>query len=329
MAKPDEYAVANIDGVTSVNAMNYFLKKGNYKVCLDKYVNNPFESEDRVAGAQFIEMLKNSFTSIKGSELCQLQQEAPDGAKIRDLYFNIEGMLHAQSSDWTARNPSYSQENLKKQLRVSANENEFVQNVLLNYCENEGGEKRSFSREGTPLRVASERFFKEDDVGSNFNSKFDLLPFMSMFKEAKQSGHSLLIGSCFNRLNEVVTARRSSQKECGRHAMVINGVKWNENTQTCEVHIKNSHGAEASIKSDWYPSEQVLPTVYRMSYYQKQQALSPPAQPALENVRPMWGRPQPAQPAPKGDRLQQLQQQQKKLQDDMKKQGKTPFLFSK
>ncbi len=85
--------------------------------------------------------------------------------------------------------------------------------------------------------------------------------------KVKSTGRSVALGLCSKMArvkNESRVLPTDDSTHCGPHALIANGVQWNSAKKRCEIHIRNSWGAETSLQG-WLPIEPVLNSKFRIS----------------------------------------------------------------
>jgi hypothetical protein len=81
------------------------------------------------------------------------------------------------------------------------------------------------------------------------------------------SGRSAALGLCAESALVRRKARGDNALEpsyCKPHAVVANGLKWNEKKGQCEIHIRNSWGPASALRG-WLPVEPILNSTMRIS----------------------------------------------------------------
>jgi hypothetical protein len=270
MAKgdPASRSLADIDGISSPEALEYFVQEGqnggNYRVCLDKYAKNLFDKGRD--GATMIRELKEFYRQSResaGSSVCQDPVQFDQVLRLDHNLAQVNALLNEDRSRWTVqreKKPMLRLSDFQDILRESKDYGDFVNRVLLSYCTE--NDKKSFRREGVTL--TAEREYFDPDPRKGKISRSDVKPeaFINFFSGAVQSGHSLVLSVCYKQM-----ARKA---ECGNHAVVLNGIQWDDKSNRCKLHITNSHGENARVlKSNWYSAEQILPYTFRSTYLRK------------------------------------------------------------
>jgi len=277
--KQDSIHLTVGEGGSGKRALEYYLSPdgGKMEVCLDKYGKNPYDTQD----SDYIDQLISLFIHYR-----QFNQECSNQDTTSNRFFskliadhkNIQDFLERDSSSWTMQkddNQRLDEFKLLKLLQESKNADQFAQSTLLYYCK--GTARKSFNRPGIRLKVTHKAFqdpaySPEEDKG-DFR-KISVDKYLSEFLNAKRSGNSLYLSVCYYPLIRNLGLRQGKgaseldgRNTCGSHGIVANAMRWNPHEHRCEVHIKNSHGADTRLRSTWYPAEGVFAHVLSASYF--------------------------------------------------------------
>jgi hypothetical protein len=251
------------------------------KVCLQKYGQNPFDKN----GEQRITELKFYFRKNKHAQAASVCQED------LQLQHKVQDDLMVNKSDWTVMPPRLQQQeqeqanepeqqeglNLSEILGLSENEDDFTRNVLLHFC------KESTLKRFSPadsLKVESFNYKPDPQIFTgNVGNELpeNRKNFINQILKAKTQGHSLGVTFCYHPMvNELKLKAGSKPSElsansdkCGSHAVVLNAVKWDKETASCQVHIKNSHGPNATLKSGFYSLKTLSKYIFRTDFLSK------------------------------------------------------------
>lgn len=199
-----------------------------------------------------------------------------------DLRFIIQVLSQATRLDYNVQqqerspflsmnpsmNPSEQVCELCKKSEVAGNSGRFYGSV---YLEPQCAKNRILSRQSD---------FNKDQIHSEFIASFSRSERLDKIKGVlTQSDASVSVGLCVagtadqmieNSLQgKSIPFLNSYDKYCdGKHAVVINGIRWNAEANKCEVHIKNSWGESAQFNG-WLLAEEVMDSVGEMTYISK------------------------------------------------------------
>lgn len=73
---------------------------------------------------------------------------------------------------------------------------------------------------------------------------------------------SLAVAVCLDRLGK---QNGTLPKNCDvKHALVLNGMRWNANQGRCEIHLRNSWGEDAVLDT-WHDADDILPAIFHVN----------------------------------------------------------------
>lgn len=167
--------------------------------------------------------------------------------------------------------PQLDQElDLQGALRAARSEFEFVKLVLT--PESCIQNRRMFSSaigQSVPRMWKVEFFIQSPEWGETENeSRYTNLERLEKITDgAREHQRSVALGLCWKAAQSKSLGRRDDPRQgetCGPHALIASGVRWNRDKSRCEIHIRNSWGADTSLR-DWLPIEPVLNSTFRIS----------------------------------------------------------------
>ena len=121
--------------------------------------------------------------------------------------------------------------------------------------------------------------FYERDFQTDFSRPYKSEPNSRKVNEVIkgfQAGGSVAITYCSKELMKKYPFSNSLKKDhsnlladnCGNHASVLTGIRWNDKKNRCEVKLRNSWGSGSPL-SGWMDAQRVLNTVYKINYMSK------------------------------------------------------------
>lgn len=288
-AKQNIHALAQNEGGKGAEGLRYYLdpKGGGQKVCLDKYGTNPFDVGDE----RYLNTLKSLFREYQAKTGCGPGYAGGYGPRggpgLDEAFFNkffsdftaIHEFLLLKDRTWSVQfdaNRVLDGQSFLRLLQSSHSDNDFAQKVLLFYCQDVA--RKDFSRKGAPPLTVVEHYLSDpaytprEDRGDP--KAVAMEPYLAELRTAKRSGHSVYLSICyFSLIRDAGLAGRMAAEltnntdKCGGHAVLANGARWNPDLNRCELHVKNSHGKDATLKSTWYDAQTVLSHSKGVSYY--------------------------------------------------------------
>ncbi|MBF0316392.1 MAG: hypothetical protein HQK52_23445 [Oligoflexia bacterium] len=273
------YNLARNVGGKEVDVLSFYTDAngGNMRICLEKYGHDLYSSSDG-AGKLRIAILGATY-QLYQQEKRQMSCPSVSGNSnqldsIISNVIGIVGLLEVSKDKWSKKMKNSSSQldinEIKKLMDINSDPNAFVQDFLLYYCKDSN--LKSFARNGVNLHAKQQILMDAayDPLYDKGDYKIvNVGPHMTAFKEAKAHGHSVALGICQYPLerNLGVKANAPSGNDlCGSHAVVINGMRWNDQSKQCEVHLKNSRNVNDPLASNWYPAEIIFAHSNSMSY---------------------------------------------------------------
>lgn len=147
-------------------------------------------------------------------------------------------------------------------LMSSKEEADYLKQMLVpNACKNT---RLNFT--GAGQREATTNFLV-DTSGSRV-SQHNLKEKFLKVKSILQNGRSLGLGLCSKELKAILKGDKAPtnifnplDKTCGNHGLIIQGMRWNQNKNTCELKVKNSWGDDSLIQG-WIGANEILSTSF-------------------------------------------------------------------
>lgn len=93
-----------------------------------------------------------------------------------------------------------------------------------------------------------------------FSEKMNNQEKMNAIKSLLSNGRSIGIGFCATQAmyHSWMSKILGEEKQCGGHAAVVNGMRWNKEQKRCEIYIRNSWGYNKSL-AEWVDADFILP----------------------------------------------------------------------
>jgi hypothetical protein len=204
--------------------------------------------------------------------LVKLYQQCTDQTKLEGAVAILKKMLPKQETYGV---------DFKKALTSGLKDEEFLREILI--TPNCVKQRLDLSHK---YQVKTENFSAYEIVSDNIiNGKRTItrtkMPEatldkkFSSIKQSLKSGTSIEAGICYNRYNyekkntflSSLFAKPDgpvSKNDCGGHAIVLAGLRWNESKNQCETFVRNSWGSSASLNG-WVKIDNVLEVTFNTS----------------------------------------------------------------
>ncbi|MBI2711846.1 MAG: hypothetical protein HYX41_03125 [Bdellovibrio sp.] len=244
------------------DALRHYSLPENRTVCLARYAPDTSGATE----AQLFADLRALFKLFKTNGLL-LDRSQYTMTFFRTL-FRVKEFLEKNRHEWNLRTGDESKilssTTFQATLSAAKDADEFIEKVMLYYC-------NVMDQPQINRRLPLVPTFRHYPL-LRPNERLNVEAFLGEIRHATKEGHSLALDLCYFPLvsesSENVQNHFLNPNHCGRHVVVLNGAKWNPDTQSCQIHIKNSHGSHGKFRSGWYDAEVVFEQTFGIDYFE-------------------------------------------------------------
>ena len=204
------------------------------KVCLEKH--NPYDVFVKLDSERHVstkaEIVTEEFDKyVKYRDLCKQNGNDKNIRKMQEAKNEIFDKVKKYVSD-----DRLDGKNLDSMITESGDKSDFLQRLYRN-------KKCDENRLSLKARDSAHGVADDYSIPNRSKRSEKLNTYMKLLRDAKKAGRSVGVSIDLAGLGVVDDSRQST----AMHAVVINGVRYKEDTKTCEVHLRNSWGEGARL----------------------------------------------------------------------------------